>query len=186
MTAVDRLYAEFSALVAALDASEVSLRTGADDNFRKVLLMAAASHFERSMTDTLLDFVERVTAENHPLTWLIKNKVANRQYHTWFDWDRKNANPFFGLFGSAFKDHMAAEVARNNRLESSIRAFLELGSERNRLVHQDFANFSLEKTSEEIYRLYSDAKMFVEWFPDALQNFTEERGSRGTDKRSRI
>lgn len=30
-----------------------------------------------------------------------------------------------------------------------------------------------EKTSEEIYNLYSDAKAFVEWFPDELNRFTE-------------
>ncbi len=68
---------------------------------------------------------------------------------------------------------MKTEVARDASLGDSIHAFLEIGSGRNRLIHGDFVTFSLEKTSEEIYKLYEDAKRFVEWFPDALQKFTE-------------
>ena len=93
---------------------------------------------------------------------------------TWFDWEKKNANSFFGLFGVAFRDRMKAVVAEDNELESSIRSFLEVGRERNRLVHQDFASFSLEKTSEEIYALYSAAMKFVEWFPRAIRQFSKE------------
>ncbi len=172
-TAIDRLYDEFSALLKALDTNDVSLRSVAEDNFRKVLLIAAASHFERLMTDAVLEFAKGATAEDHPLTWLIRNKMVSRQYHTWFNWDARNANRFFKLFGETFREHMETEVEKVASLKSSIQAFLEIGSERNRLIHEDFATFSLEKTSKEIYGLYDAAKRFVEWFPDALQKFTE-------------
>ena len=46
---------------------------------------------------------------------------------------------------------------------------MEIGRERNRLVHQDFGNYSLEKTSDEIYKLYSDALFFVEALPQKLR-----------------
>jgi hypothetical protein len=48
---------------------------------------------------------------------------------------------------------------------------MELGAERNRLVHTDFGSFSLEKTSEEIYDLYKKALKFVESFPTLLHDF---------------
>lgn len=173
-TAIDRLYNEFSDILTALeDTKNVSLRSVAEDNFRKALLIAVASHFERMMTDAVLEFTKRAIAEDHPLTWLIKNKVVSRQYHTWFEWNARNANSFFSLFGRTFKERMKTEVARDASLGDSIHAFLEIGSGRNRLIHGDFVTFSLEKTSEEIYKLYEDAKRFVEWFPDALQKFTE-------------
>ena len=174
-TIVDRLHDEFSGILSVLDReSEISLRNVANENFRKTLLMAAASHFERCMTEAVLHFVARVTREGHVLTWLVKNKVVSRQYHTWFDWQKKNANSFFGLFGDSFLECMKAKVAQDDELESSIQAFLEVGRERNRLVHQDFGNFSLEKTTEEIFSLYRTAMKFVEWFPGALEEFSSE------------
>lgn len=172
-TAVERLHHELSELLSALrDAGEPSLHTVADDNSRKVLLMAAASYFERCMTDAVLDFVAESTAEGHVLTHLVRNKVVRRQYHTWFNWEDNNANSFFGLFGAEFRDHVKAVVADDDELASSIRAFLEVGRERNRLVHQDFASLSLEKTSREIYELYLTAMKFVEWFPEAIRQYS--------------
>ena len=177
-TIVDGLHTEFSAILAFLEEkNEVSWRSVVDNNFRKVVLMAAASHFEQSMTNAVLNFVKHVTAENHPLTWLVNNKAISRQYHTWFDWQASNANQFFGLFGDAFKKSMQEKIRNDDNLDSSIKAFIEIGRERNRLVHQDFGNFPLEKTYEEIYRLYSEATLFVEQFPDALRKFTEEEMS---------
>jgi len=173
-TVVDRLHTDFSGLLAVLGtADKVSLRNVADENFRKALLMAAASYFERCMTDAVLDFVAEVTTEGHVLTWLIRNKAVSRQYHTWFNWEQKNVNSFFGLFGKAFQDRMKALVNSDSDLDSSIQAFLEIGRERNRLVNEDYGSFPLEKTSEEIYGLYRDATKFVEWFPIALRQFTE-------------
>lgn len=174
-TIVDGLHRNFSEILDFLnEKNEVSWRNVVDDNFRKIVLMAAASHFEQSMANAVLNFVKQVTAENHPLTWLVNNKVVSRQYHTWFDWDAINANQFFGLFGDAFKNNMKKKVDNDSKLNSSIQAFMEIGRERNRLVHQDFGNFPLEKTYEEIYMLYSEATLFVEQFPDALKMFSEK------------
>ena len=54
-TVVDRLHESFAYLLAVLDdAGELSLRTVADENFRKSLLLAATSYFERRMTETVL------------------------------------------------------------------------------------------------------------------------------------
>lgn len=50
--------------------------------------------------------------------------------------------------------------------------FLELGGERNRLVHEDFGAFTLEKTTEEIHALYCRTLHFVEAIPGALRDST--------------
>ena len=172
---IDSLHTEFFDLLVYLEEQgEVSWRTVVDANFRKILLIAVASHFERSLQNTVLTFATHVIGAEHPLFHLVRNKAIHRQYHTWFNWEDRNANSFFGLFGETFKKHMRDRVQNEDELDSSIKDFLEIGRERNRLVHDDYADFTMEKTSEEIYRLYGSAKLFVERFPGYLQTFAGE------------
>ena len=175
-TVVDRLHENFADLLAVLDkAGEVSLRAVADENFRKSLLLAAASYFERRMTETVLSFIEDTTNRNVLVVALVRNKAVSRQYHTWFQWGTNNANSFFGLFGNDFRDFMKQRIKDDAQLDDSVRAFLELGGERNRLVHEDFGAFTLEKTTEEIHALYCRALHFVEAIPGALREFDAGR-----------
>ena len=172
-TMVDRLHAEFSDLISLLDkAGEISLRSTADDNFRKSLLLSAASYFERKIIEGVISFISESAQGNALITSFVRNKAVSRQFHSWFDWDEKNANRFFGLFGKNFLTYMKAIVKEDEELDKSVRAFLELGRDRNRLVHQDFVSFSMEKTSEEIYQLYQFASKFVEKVPVALREFS--------------
>ena len=137
-----------------------------------MLLLAAASYFERRLTEEVVLFVQDVTAKDHVVTWLIRKRVVERRYHSWFDWNRPNANLFFSMFGDSFRDDMKRIVDNDDELSASIVAFMEIGRERNRLVHQDFASFTLEKTSTEIYDAYRRATMFVEWFPRELRRYS--------------
>ena len=182
-TPVDDLHREFVGLLSALDdTDQISLRSTADANFRKMLLLAAASYFERRLTEEVVLFVQDVTAKDHVVTWLIRKRVVERRYHSWFDWNRPNANQFFSMFGDSFRDDMKRAVDKDDGLSASIAAFMEIGRERNRLVHQDFANFTLEKTSAEIYEAYRLATKFVEWFPRELRRYSlqeEPDGARG-------
>ena len=174
-TVVDRLHRDFAGLLAVLDeAGEVSLRSVADENFRKSLVLAAASYFERRMMEAVLTFVEDATNRNALVAALVRNKAVSRQYHTWFEWKGNNANSFFGLFGNDFRDFMKARIRGDGDLDDSVRAFLELGRERNRLVHQDFGAVPLEKTTEEIHALYRRATLFVESVPAALRDFDSD------------
>lgn len=133
-------------MIAALGGGEPSLVIAAGDSFRKALVMAAASYFEHCLSMCVLDFVQERAAGNGLVVGLVKNKAVSRQYHTWFKWDDTNANQFFGLFGTSFKQMMSDRVKASDELRLSIRAFLEIGNERNKLIHQDFASFHLEKT----------------------------------------
>ena len=176
---VDQLYQDIADLLNVLgDRDEVSLRSVADENLRKSLLLAAASYFEHRMTNAVLDFVTNATNQNSLVGELVRNKAVKRQYHTWFQWEQRNANSFFGLFGSDFRDFMKHKV-KDEDLEGAVRAFLELGRERNRLVHENFGAFPLEKTTEEIHALYCSAMTFVELVPNALREFNSAQGQEG-------
>ncbi len=178
VTIIDRLYEDNRALVDFLNkGSENSLSNHVESHFRKTLLLSAASFFETVIKDDLLRFVEERAKGAAPLMHFVKNKAIERQYHTFFNWEQRNANSFFALFGSEFKEFMEAEVKSDTRFGESIRAFLELGAVRNQLVHQNFGTFPLEKTTNEVYGLYKKASIFVERFPQKLRQFVEQLAS---------
>lgn len=169
MTPVDRLYQEAQGVITALGTSEPSLVVSTADNFRKSLLLAAASYFEHRLSVCVTEFVQEKAADSALVVAFVKNKAISRQYHTWFKWDAANANQFFGLFGSEFGAMMQARIKESETLRESVRAFLEVGNERNKLVHQDFASFALNKDLHEVYKTYRTALSFVDSLPQHLR-----------------
>lgn len=161
-TPVDRLFSESSLVIQALGQNEPSLVISASDNFRKSLLLAAASYFEYRVSSCVAEFVHERSNGAALVVAFVKNKAISRQYHTWFSWTDSNANQFFGLFGPEFKQMMTGRVKSSDELKASVQAFMELGSERNKLIHQDFASYSMNKTLDEVYALYKQALSFVE------------------------
>lgn len=173
---VDRMYHEFKLLVGCIDEAEPSLRIAAEDNFRKTLLLAAASYFERRIKEDLLNFIHRRTGGVDLVREFSRNKAIERQYHTFFQWELSNANAFFGLFGESFKSYMRAIVQTDDEYRLAIESFLELGRDRNRLVHEDFGAFVLEKTTDEIFTLYQRALPFVESIPIRFDGYLSQSG----------
>jgi hypothetical protein len=170
-TAIDNLYGNATAVIETLaQRSEVSLQLAVADNFRKVLLLAAASYFEHRISDCIRDFVRERSGGSTLVSAFVQNRAIARQYHTWFNWSDNNANQFFGLFGAEFRSQMVAKVKASADLQKSIQAFLEIGNERNKLVHQNYATFPLEKTLEEIHALYRAALSFVDQLPSSLRD----------------
>lgn len=181
-TAIDRLYAEAKAVLRLLEeSSQPSLQNAAGDNFRKGFLLATASYFEHRVCNVVVDFVRQSSNGSILVETFLRNKAIERQYHSWFDWRAQNATQFYGLFGGEFKTQMVEQV-KTEEMQKSVRAFLELGNERNKLVHQNYATFSMEKTLEEIYELYKSASKFVDILPEALktceQNFRDASSQR--------
>lgn len=171
---VDRLYKDFRLLLDDLDSrSEISLRSVVDANFRKTILLAAASYFEKQITEDILEFFATTSGRNELIQQFVKNKAVSRQYHSYFQWEGGNANSFFGLFGASFKEFMKQKVHNDIDLENSIKAFIEIGRDRNRLVHQDFGSYTLEKTAEEIYLQYQIAQRFIDAIPQRIKEFCE-------------
>jgi hypothetical protein len=162
-TRVDGLYRDHRAIDEALNSTnETSLAISASDVFRKALLLGAASRFEQLVSALVGEFAAKCSGGDERLCSLVQQKAIDRQFHTYVDWERSNANKFFKLFGDKFLDAMKKKTAGDVNFASNTRAFIEIVSERNRLVHQDFANYSLEKTTEEIYQLYRNGLKFIE------------------------
>jgi hypothetical protein len=117
-TAIDAQYNEFRRMIGHFEATgEVSLQTSASAYLRKVLLLSAASYFEHKVTETMLDFVAERVNSDVAIISLVKSKVISRQYHSYFAWDRKNANAFFSMFGPDFSAHMESIVKSDDRLD---------------------------------------------------------------------
>jgi hypothetical protein len=175
VTPVDRLFSEFNAVLESFNLpDQISESMVSRDQFRKSLLLAAASFFENRIADAVLSFVSRETSNIEMISSLVRIKVVKRQYHTWFDWEHLRATPFYAMFGDSFKAFMTQLMKVDEDLKNSVQAFLELGNERNRLVHQDFATFQMEKTLEEVYDLYKIANVFVEFVPNALKDHADK------------
>jgi len=163
ITIIDRQYLNGNSLVDYLkNQQEVSFYNEAENNFRKTILLSAASYFEKEISETVISFAKSRSANDALVVSIVKQKVISRQYHTYFNWDKSNANSFFGLFGEDFKNRMEKKVKSDLRLDASIKAFLEIGNERNKMVHQNFAEVVINKTAEEIYKLYQVALYFIE------------------------
>ena len=170
MTIVDELHSNFNEILAKLPEEEISLRSVAAESFRKGLLLSAASFFEKQLIEIVIKLVRKWGGDNVALNEFVRIKAIERQYHTYFDWDRANANKFFALFGDDFKTFMSKRCREDSTFDAAVKAFLEVGRERNRLVHQDFGSFALEKTADEIFELYKKA---AEFLPELEQSFCD-------------
>src|SRR5262245_44428056 len=114
---IDKMYEENRTIIAYLDErKEPSLRSNVDAQFRKVLLLAIASYFEHEITQLLVRRVTRKTDNDSLLISFMKKKAIERQYHTYFNWDGKNANQFLGLFGEDFKERLSKEIRDSDTL----------------------------------------------------------------------
>ena len=178
MSIVDELHSQFTVLQEFLDKNDGALLVPSiQRTFPRTMLLAAASYFEHCLTHAVEQLAIDETADDHVLVWLIRNKVITRQYHTWFDWNVRNrkANAFFKMFGEEFQDQADAWIGEEN-LSESVAAFLEIGRERNRLVHENFGSAKLDKTAVEVHDLYKSAMVFVDWFPTAIRSYLHRSG----------
>ncbi len=159
---IENIYKESAHVVSLLNShGQTSLANFSTDNFRKTLLLASASYFEKCLTDAVLDFSHKVSCGDERLVGLVRNKVVGRTYHQWFSWNELNANSFYSMFGDAFKQKYETKHKLDEKYKSYVLAFLEVGRERNKLVHQNFATFVLQKTLDEIFELHKIADLFV-------------------------
>lgn len=163
-TIIDQQFESGNALVSYLKAQqELTLSNEAENNFSKNILLSAASYFENVISETVIEFAKVHSDNDDLIISIIRQKAVSRQYHTYFQWDgSKNANSFFSLFGDDFKNKMSKKVKVDPIFEEAIKAFYQIGQERNKMVHQNFAEIVLDKTAEEIYKLYQTALFFID------------------------
>ncbi len=84
-----------------------------------------------------------------------------------FDWKGKNLNQFFGLFGTDAKNRLSEALVADDMVEAA-KSFIYLGSQRNLLVHENFAGYSLETTFDEVFERYQIAMQLVDWLKRKL------------------
>lgn len=138
---------------------------------QKHFAICVASHFEKILCNAVETYYQNASGIHTPAVSFVRNRAIERQYHTWFDWNETNANRFFSFFGKEFKKYMIDKMEEEDRLNASVKDFLELGRERNKLVHGDLSTVSFDKTMDEIFLKYKSACLFVDLFPDVLYEF---------------
>ena len=171
-TFVDTLFKEQKELVVFLQSQgQLSFSQSVEAFLSKTLLLSVASYFESRITTAITEYAGRVSNSDEALTSLVRVKAIERQYHSYFQWREGNrsVSPFFGMFGSTLKD-LAKQELKSDELRRAVAAFLELGDLRNLLVHENFANYPLEKTADEIYVLYGAALGFVRYIEIKLNS----------------
>ncbi len=166
-TPIDIQFQDHSEIIDFLRSQgEISHALLLDDSFRRTLLIASASYIEVKVQEIIITFFES-NSSNDSVVSFLKNKAIKRQYHTLFQWDGNNVNSFFGLFGSEFKISLL-EAVKTEDMSDSIKGFLELGKLRNELVHQNYLNYTIQKSRQEIYELYGQAKLFVDFLESKM------------------
>jgi hypothetical protein len=169
-TIIDALYRQNQeALDLAVRSREVSIASDLDNKLKKHLIVAAASYFETEICALIEEFAGKASGQNPAIIALIKKKIIERQYHTMFAWESRNANSFFSMFGEPFNGQCRSAVRSESGLEEAMVAFLELGEMRNLMVHRNFASHPIDKTSEEVYALYKSAGRFLEFVKGSLR-----------------
>ncbi|MFO1440624.1 MAG: HEPN domain-containing protein [Verrucomicrobiaceae bacterium] len=169
-----RLIAEASELTTFLSVhGQLSLVNIANDNSRKTLVLSAASLFENRITEALLGYADRASNSDPCIVSMIRIKAIKRQYHTFFDWEKSKASTFYTLLG----DRLGSELKQSCSSDpgkTAVAAFLELGQLRNCLVHQNFAEYAVDKSISEICALCEHADEFVQLVESLLAGRASE------------
>lgn len=144
-----------------LGKEEISFATYIDSVYKKVLVLSAASYFESKISELISNYATNASGSDKRIVKLIESKVIERQYHTLFQWDAKNTNAFWKLFGEKTKEKVRQKINSDEKLREAERCFIELGRRRNLLVHENFAEFDVNITVKEIYGKYREACNFI-------------------------
>lgn len=167
---IHNLKKEFSEISSILESNgEISLSVDYNSIFTKTLIMTISTAFEEKIRILIHSFLN--TSQNIMLEEFINIKALKRQYHALFEWEERNANKFFSLFGSEFKKFMVSKVKSNPELDMSIIAFLELGNERNKLAHLNYYLTPIDLTPEEVLEKYNKANSFINSLNESAMEF---------------
>ena len=144
-----------------LGKGEISFATYIDNVYKNVLVLSAASYFESKISELISKYAAKASGSDKRIVKLIESKVIERQYHTLFDWKANNTNTFWKLFGEETKESVRQKINGDEKLKTAEQCFIDLGRQRNLLVHENFAEFDVNITVEEIYKKYRQACNFI-------------------------
>lgn len=159
-------YAELHAFL--LENNQLSMANFLENHSRKIYLLSCASYYENQITRILEQFIRSHT-DDERLAALAMNCAVNRKYHTYFNWDQTSSiGSFLGLFGSDFKVRIQAEIKKDPERAQQIEAFLIIGQERNKMMHRNYLEYTLEKTFPELRELNARASAFLQWLGEVF------------------
>lgn len=167
-----RLDAEFKkleAIVAELISSgKVDMSIDAQHLFAKVFAVCAGSCCEVEIVRILEEYVNWQSRGDDKLFRFVHTVAIDKKYFSLFDWERAEASAFFSKFGKDFADCMKFAMAKDRSLAEAVRSFLELGKQRNNLVHNDLARIEFEDTLVDVAKKFSAAEAFLDVLPTYL------------------
>lgn len=157
--------------------SPIALAAFVDEQYTKSLLLAAVSRFEQEMTEAINLLLQDELVNSRPLGVFVYKAAIDRKFYSWFSWaenNEKGVNSFFALFGTEFRTYARSRISADDDLRQAAGSFIRLGNLRNKLVHRDFAGYSMNETANDIYCWYREAIIFVDWVPSALRSCINE------------
>lgn len=172
-TAISNLINEYIEITTYLkEQKEISKVINLSQHYKKVLLLSCASLYEKYFTDEIQRIIAKKTG-GAALKNLFYNKSIKQQYFKFFDWkeSKGNINGFLKLFGNEIYAKIQSEINQKEELKQGMDAFLKLGYNRNLLVHENFIEFALDKTFEEIQSLHNLAYPFLIHLMKALEQY---------------
>lgn len=162
----ESLYNDYNSLREGPLALDPSGLSALELTYPKVLLLASASYLEVATTEVVTGLFERPDVPE--LRIFVERRSLKRQFHSLFDWDSAKANKLFAFFGDDCKARFIEKKRQDAEFSGSVDAFMEIGSLRNQLVHNNYAEFTLNKTAEEIKSLHKLASSFPPMIPSIV------------------
>lgn len=169
MSEVARIYQELCSLrQIVISTKSPSDQSAFEALASKSLLLASASYFERQICDA----IEQTARESGTCALMvnfISRQALERKYHAMFDWKAKNINNFLKLFGPEYKNAMEREIKDSDELGEAMKEFIFLNSQRNLLVHNNYASFPLGSSMDELWNKFGSARRLSDWLPSKLK-----------------
>ncbi|MER6794411.1 HEPN domain-containing protein [Amycolatopsis mediterranei] len=162
----DTLFDDYRALRDGPLSQDPSGLNAMEQTYPKVLLLASASYLEVATTEVIAGLFHREDAPE--LGIFVERRSLKRQFHSLFDWENRKSNQFFSYFGDDCKARFLERMKLDTNFSAAVEAFLEIGALRNKLVHQNYAQFQLDKTAEEIKVLHRMASTFPQEIPSLI------------------
>ncbi|RYU09676.1 hypothetical protein [Nocardioides iriomotensis] len=164
---VDQLFNDYHSLSNSLGADAVSDHVALDTHFRKLFVLAAASHLESLMSFHMHEYFAGLGSTPYEF---IRRESLERKFFRWFNFDSPKPTSFFKSFGTACHELYAAQAADNEPFDKAGQSFMFLCTARNTIVHENLATATLEATASEIEKHFRSA---VE-FPDMAMRIVRQ------------
>jgi hypothetical protein len=163
---VNTMFEDYQGLVRDLRGMSPSGLSALNRSYHKHLLVAAASDLESRVKELVPEIFLRHGRDE--LSAFVAKNVLSRGYSTLFSWNDETAQPFFAGFGEACGKGFKARLKTDDALKTEHDAFMRLGNLRNRVVHNNYAMYSIELTPAEVIELYHQAVQFTHRFEDLI------------------